>query len=457
VLLDVLRPTIGAYLPSLARDERELGPANSAWSTLDNLAFIVGPGLAFVLVAAFDVTWAFLINAVSFAVCAAILWGIPPDRRSRTEEPTAAAGAAPAGREDPLPTADGEADTAPGSPPSARRLMRPIGGLVAIDIAAAFVFGGIGILTVILAEDVFAAGTEATGLLNAAIGIGGLIGALASGALVVRRRLAGPFLGGAVALGVGVGLLGIVGGIEIALVAMVVLAAGDLVLEVVSTTVFQRIVPDEIRGRTLGLRETLGMVAYAAGSFALPILAVQLGVAPVLLAAGGAVVVCGLLAMALLGTATTAMPAPLPFDVRRIAGLPVFAGVPAARLDDILGRLVPVPIVTGQIVIREGEAPDRFYVIEHGSFDVSQADESGGHRHLRTMGPDEVFGEIGLLTGRPRTATVTAATDGLLLALDAGDFAELVSIGPGLGNRLLDLHRGAAATWIEDATPVSSG
>ncbi len=38
-------PTIGAYLPSLVRDETELGPANSAWSSLDNLAFIVGPAI----------------------------------------------------------------------------------------------------------------------------------------------------------------------------------------------------------------------------------------------------------------------------------------------------------------------------------------------------------------------------------------------------------------------------
>ena len=39
-------PTIGAYLPTLVRDERELGPANSAWSTLDNLAFVIGPAVA---------------------------------------------------------------------------------------------------------------------------------------------------------------------------------------------------------------------------------------------------------------------------------------------------------------------------------------------------------------------------------------------------------------------------
>ena len=60
-------PTIGAYLPSLVRDERELGPANSAWSTLDNLAFVIGPAVGGLLIAASGLSLAFLLNAISFA------------------------------------------------------------------------------------------------------------------------------------------------------------------------------------------------------------------------------------------------------------------------------------------------------------------------------------------------------------------------------------------------------
>ena len=53
-------PAIGAYIPNLARDERQLGPANSAWASLDNLEFVVGPVLGGLLLAAGGAVFAFL-------------------------------------------------------------------------------------------------------------------------------------------------------------------------------------------------------------------------------------------------------------------------------------------------------------------------------------------------------------------------------------------------------------
>src|SRR5664279_2124821 len=56
-------PAIGAYLPSLVSDESELGPANSAWSSLDNLAFFIGPAFGAILLAIGGLTAAFVLNA----------------------------------------------------------------------------------------------------------------------------------------------------------------------------------------------------------------------------------------------------------------------------------------------------------------------------------------------------------------------------------------------------------
>ena len=60
----------------------------------------------------------------------------------------------------------------------------------------------------------------------------------------------------------------------------------------------------------------------------------------------------------------------------------------------------------------------------------------------------DVFGEIGLLTGVPRTATVRAETDGRLFELDGQDFLELVAAGPGLASRLLDIHGGSRVAVV---------
>src|SRR4051812_34338445 len=71
-------PAVGAYIPALAKDEAQLGPANSAWAGLGNLSFIIGPALGGVLIAAGGVDLAFILNATSFLVIAAILWTLPP-------------------------------------------------------------------------------------------------------------------------------------------------------------------------------------------------------------------------------------------------------------------------------------------------------------------------------------------------------------------------------------------
>jgi CRP-like cAMP-binding protein len=101
----------------------------------------------------------------------------------------------------------------------------------------------------------------------------------------------------------------------------------------------------------------------------------------------------------------------------------------------------------GDVVIRQGDAADRFYVIETGTFEVTRREPGepadAPPARLRSMTAGEVFGEIGLLRATARTATVTAMTDGTLLALDGASFLELVNAGPGLAPRLLDLRRGA--------------
>ena len=85
--------------------------------------------------------------------------------------------------------------------------------------------------------------------------------------------------------------------------------------------------------------------------------------------------------------------------------------------------MVEIPVTAGEAVVRQGDPADRFYIIESGAFTVTQAAGTGAEPVvLRKLGADAVFGEIGLLNRTPRTATVTADTDGLLLALEGEAF-----------------------------------
>lgn len=421
-------PTIGAYLPSLVRDESELGPANSAWSSLDNLAFFLGPAFAAVLLALNNLALAFVLNALTFGVVALVLLRLP-------SKPAIATTQAQAGTTTSAPKL--------GLRETLRPVLRPLVGIAALDVADSFVFGGLGVITVILAVDVFAVGEAGTGLLNSAVGIGGVIGALAAGGLVLRRRLGPPLLTGAVGLAIGLALLGVVRNFDLALAAMVVAAAGTLLLEIVNTTLLQRIVPDAVRGRTLGITHTVSVTAYAAGALVLPILAASQPTA-VLIGSGVIVAAAGVAAVLLLGRYAIQEP-PIDPVVRKLAEVPMFAGLTPGRIETALRAATVRKATAGEIVIRQGDEADNFYVIADGEVEVTQTDDSGATRTLRRMGPAEFFGEIGLLSGVPRTATVTVVEDATLVSLPGEAFLELVSTGSGLTYQLLNLHRGATA------------
>jgi MFS family permease len=437
-------PAIGAFLPSLVKDESELGPANSLWSSLDNLAFFVGPAFAAVLLGLGQLPLAFLLNALTFGVVAIVLWRLPSAMKP------ARADAAPI--EVAVEEAKEEAAQAAKAPTTGLRealtpVIRPLSGIATINIVGGFVFGGLGMLTVILAVQYYDVGDAGTGLFNSAIGVGGIVGAFVAGALVLRRRLGPPMLIGAVLIGASVVALGILPAefFGLALIAMAVASAGSLLTEIVSTTLFQRIVPDEIRGRTIGIMDTASVLAYAAGSLLLPIIAAN-NPLPALVASGVAMAVAGAIAVVLLGRYAV-QDGSIDDERRKLGDVELFQGLNPAAIETAMRAATVVPLHAAEVVIRQGDQADRFYVIADGRVEVTQTPPEGGQaRVLRQMGPGEFFGEIGLLSNVPRTATVTGLSDGRLVALDREPFLELVNAGQGLTYRLLDLHRGASTT-----------
>jgi MFS family permease len=425
-------PAIGAYLPSLTRDESELGPANSAWSSLVNLAFFIGPAFAALLLSIGSLAVAFVLNALTFAVVAIVLLGLP----SKQPEAKAPAAADPSEPVKPQGLMD-----------ALRPISRPLLGLTVLNMVVGFVWGGMGVVTVILSVEVFHVDeATGTGLLNAAIGVGGVVGALIAGALVLRRRQGPPLVIGAAALGLGLALLGQVPEFALALAVLGFASAGALLVEIVMTTLLQRIVPDAVRGRALGLIDTVYVLFYAAGAFVIPIVASgQAGL--VLVVSGVAIAISGVVGLVLLGAYAIQQPAD---DARRrLADVTLFAGLPPARLETAMRRATLREIKAGTTIIRQGDPADDFYVIGNGRVEVTQTDASGTSRVLRQMSGGEFFGEIGLLSRVPRTATVVALSDCTLVALEGAAFLELVESGPGLTYKLLDVHRGTVNATSE--------
>ena len=424
-------PAIGAYLPTLVKDESEIGPANSAWASLDNLGFIVGPAVAGLLIAVGGLTLAFLINAASFAVVAIVMWRLP------ARPPV------------PVVHEDADAERTAGLRALLGDRWRPLLGIGIVNVVGQFIFGGLSVLTVVIAIDILAAGDAATGYLNAAIGLGGLVGAVLSGILVLRRRLGPPLLLGALMFGGGLLAVGFSTSLAIAMVGMALLSVGDLLLNVVNTTLVQRIVPDAVRGRVFGGLHTVTVSAYAAGSLLIPLATIVAGLPLVFGIAGGAIVVAVAVAVALLGDAAV-QAAELDEDRLVLLGAPAFAGLPPARLEGAARRAEVRRVDRGAVVIAQGDPADLAYVIANGSVEVTQRVGDADPSVLRTMGAGELFGEIGLITGSPRTATVTATAPTTLLALDRTTFLELVA-SPAMTSRLVDRYGGAGSMVVAAA------
>ncbi len=105
-----------------------------------------------------------------------------------------------------------------------------------------------------------------------------------------------------------------------------------------------------------------------------------------------------------------------------LARVELLAGLPGQTLAQLAKRMEREEIAPGTVVIREGDAGDRFYVVFAGMLSVSQRD-LGNRGVLR---PGDYFGEVALAMNMPRTATVTAITPAVVASCDRATFDELL-------------------------------
>ncbi len=417
--ITVTRPAHGALLPWLSRTPAELTAANAVSGTMEGLGILAGQAAAGLILQFTNPGVSLLTSAAVASIAALLAFSVKVERAPGHPSRWLGADVTRA------PTPD-----SPRPPALWRELTEGFRAVlqfpgprttVSLLGLAAFVWGALDVLIVVLVFDLLRVGAGAAGILNAIAGLGGLAGAAIALSLAGRIRLAVPFVIGLLAWGLPLAVAGllpmplVVGGL------LLLAGAGRTVMDVVGRTLLQRSAPDEVLTRVFGVVEGMFMGAFGLGSITTPVLLGLFGPQGAFVIVGLLLPLGALVAWRSLVNIDRAASVPVR-ELALLRRIPMFEHLAPNVLERLAGHLEPVTMPAGALVIREGDRGDRMFVLDSGEVEVAIAEYV-----VRRQGPGTEFGEIALLRDMPRTATVRAVTDVSLLALRADVFLSAVT------------------------------
>lgn len=106
--------------------------------------------------------------------------------------------------------------------------------------------------------------------------------------------------------------------------------------------------------------------------------------------------------------------------IRKMRHIMAFKNMPPANIKSLLERMETLLVQKGDVIVKQGESGDFYYVLTEGSAQVTRTIE------LAQLEPGTSFGEEALVSGSMRNATVTMTSDGMLMRLSKDDFNELL-------------------------------
>ncbi|HUF01681.1 MAG TPA: MFS transporter [Gaiellaceae bacterium] len=414
----LVRPIQLAVLPALARAPSELVAANVASSVGEGVGTFLGPLLAGSLVAWTGSMSSSVLIAVVFAAAAAAATGVRFEREEDARGGIAAGGGRVRLRE---------------APAVLRR--NPHATVVMVDfVAQVFVRGLLITLIVVTSIELLGTGAGGVGLLNAAIGLGGLVGAIGALRLAGGLRLTTVFALALVGWGLPLVLIGAWPVVALGVAALFVTGISNAVLDVAGFTLIQRGVRNEDRVTMFGVMEGLFGVAMFAGSLLAPLLVALFGPEGALVAAGTVLPVMAALTWRRISRGATRSTS-RDEHIALLRRNPLFAPLPLTALDLLAESMARVEFRPDEILMRKGEPGDRYLLIASGEVEARD-----GERVLGTADAGDGVGEIALLRRIPRTATVIALTHVSAYEIGPGEFLAALS-GPTAG--------GAAESLIE--------
>jgi MFS family permease len=398
------QPAESALLPTLAESPEELAAANVANTTIEAAGYFVGPAIGGVILAVSNVQTVFVVTAVAFLWSAAMLALI----RLVAPEPASE-----------IARGSWQHEALAGF----RTIwddsrLRLIIGLFA---AQTLVYGAFVVLTAVASIRLLGLGSPGIGYLNAALGVGGLIGGIVAVALVGVRRLAFTF---GLALILWGGPILVIGLWAKALPAFVLIGLAGLgltLVDVAGFTLLQRAVPEHVLARVFGVLHSAFYATAGIGAIAAPALVSWLGIRGALIVAGAVLPAVTIPSFGKLAHIDRTLTVPTA-QLQALRAIEMFAPLPAPTLEALAGSLTQMQVPAGETVFRQGDHGDRFYIVESGEIEI----EIDG-REANVLGPGDHFGEIALLRDIPRTATARARKETQLYALERDAFLGAVT------------------------------
>lgn len=399
------RPAAGALTADVV-GEKDLAAANALYSLLVSGTVVAGPALGGALIAAGRPELGFGVNAASFLVAASLVALI----RTRSR-----GGAG--GRGESLRTQFTDGVKAVVTSSVARTLVL----FVFLDTA---VYGASSVLLVAVSVDL-GSGSKGYGYLLAGQALGGVLLATVANRLAARGRLADVLVGGMLLLCLPFAVTALVSGIGPAFVLQVLAGSGMVLIDVLAITALQRDLPRDLLSRALGLVDTVVLTACVTGSAA----------AAALLRVGGLHVTLVVFGLGFAGLALVSSRPLLAADRRAASALAavrsrvavltcldLLAAAPTPALEALARDLEDVHLDAGSELLRQGDDADALWVLVSGRLEVTI-----DGRPVSTVEAPGYVGEIGLLHGRPRSATVTVAKDSVLWRIGADEFRRAVN------------------------------
>ena len=126
---------------------------------------------------------------------------------------------------------------------------------------------------------------------------------------------------------------------------------------------------------------------------------------------------------------------------------PFLAGAAARSIRDLVGAAELRPHPAGTHVVRQGDLPTEVIVIKSGALRIYVNEPEGDRRDIRTMGPGQILGELGVVGGHRRTASAEALVDSEVWSIERDTFAEVYSSDPQI---MIEIAKVMAPYILED-------